>query len=315
MAHEVETMAYAGEVPWHGLGKPVPADLTPKQMLKSAGLDWTVEKVPAFVEINGKQVPIDRAALVRSSDHRILSTVTSEWNPLQNLEAFEFFNEFIEVGDMEMHTAGSLKNGEIVFALAKVKDSFSLFRGKDVVDSYLLFTNPHRFGKSIDIRFTPIRVVCWNTISMALASETKNQAAVSHRVKFDASQVKETMGLAHQKLDKYKEAAQFLSSKKIGGEEDIVSYFKLVFPVATNKEDSKRSVSKSAKIAMEIMDTQPGASLGEGTWWQAFNGATYTVDHLLGRSVDTRMQSAWFGGGKDTKARAMSLALEMANAA
>ena len=251
---------------------------------------------------------------MRSSDKRILSTVTNDWNPLQNLEAFEFFNEFIEAGDMEMHTAGSLKQGEIVWALAKVKESFTLFRGKDQVDSYLLFTNPHRFGKSIDIRFTPIRVVCWNTISMALAAETKNAARVTHRVKFDAAVVKETMGLAHQKLDKYKEAAQFLSSKKLT-EENIVEYFKRVFPVLTNKEDSKRETSKSAKIAMEIMDTQPGADLGRGTWWQAFNGATYTVDHLLGRSADTRLQSAWFGGGKDTKAKAMNIALEMANAA
>ena len=159
MAHLVETMAYAGETPWHGLGQRVPGDLTPAQMLTSAGLDWSVDKIQSFVNINGKQVYTGKDALVRSSDGRILDVVSQDWNPLQNEEAFEFFNDFVCSGDMEMHTAGSLKHGQIVWALAKVKESFDVFGG-DQVDSYLLFTLPHKFGQSIDVRFTPIRVVC-----------------------------------------------------------------------------------------------------------------------------------------------------------
>ena len=167
MAHNVETMAYAGEVPWHGLGKQVPSDLSPEQMLKAAELDWTVEKVPAFATIAGKKQNVGWSALVRSSDDRILDVVSDEWNPIQNHEAFNFFEEYCRAGDMDMHTAGSLRNGQIVWALAKVKESFELFKG-DQVDSYLLFTNPHRFGQCIDIRFTPIRVVCNNTLTLAL---------------------------------------------------------------------------------------------------------------------------------------------------
>ena len=143
MAHEVETMAYAGDTPWHGLGKRVIADLTPVQMLEAADLNWQVEKIPAYADVRGKQIYVGKDALVRSTDGRVLDTVSQDWNPVQNETAFEFFNEFVMAGDMEMHTAGSLKSGEIVWALAKVKDSFELFNG-DKVDSYLLFSNPHQ---------------------------------------------------------------------------------------------------------------------------------------------------------------------------
>jgi phage/plasmid-like protein (TIGR03299 family) len=316
MSHEIETTAWAGaahDVPWHGLGTQCPTDLTPEQFQKKAGLDWAVEKIPAYATIDGKQVNIGKSALVRSTDHRLLSVVSNDWNPLQNSEAFEFFNEFIEAGDMEMHTAGSLKQGELVWALAKVKESFSLFKGKDVVDSYLLFTTPHKFGKAIDIRFTPTRVVCWNTISLALSEASVNQTSISHRVKFDKQKVLDTLGMASSKFEEYKVRAEFLASKKIK-QDDIVTYFKKLFPVLTSKEDSARELSKNAKLCLEVIDTQPGAEFGRGTYWQLFNTQTFVVDHLLGRSDDTRTASAWYNGGANLKLRGLNLVCEMAEA-
>ena len=112
MSHEVETMAYAGELPWHGLGVEVSNELTPMMMLEKAGLDWTVDEVPSFVEHNGVQIPTGQKSLVRSTDSKILTNVGNGWHPVQNHEAFEFFNEFVMSGDMEMHTAGSLMNGK-----------------------------------------------------------------------------------------------------------------------------------------------------------------------------------------------------------
>jgi hypothetical protein len=114
MAHMIETMAYAGETPWHGLGKEVPADLSPEQMLVTAGLDWQVNKVPAFIRVDGEELMTGKSALVRSSDNSILDVVSNDWLPVQNHTAFEFFDDFVHAGDMEMHTAGSLKNGQIV---------------------------------------------------------------------------------------------------------------------------------------------------------------------------------------------------------
>lgn len=311
MAHEVETMAYAGAVPWHGLGKKVPADLSPDQMLKAAELDWDVIKYPAFANINDSKVSIGWSALVRSTDNRILDVVTNDWNPIQNSEAFNFFDEYCRAGDMEMHTAGSLKGGQIVWVLAKVKESFELFKG-DVVESFLLFTNPHRFGQCIDIRFTPVRVVCNNTMSVALESKSDRMVKKNHRGVFNASEVKEKLGIATDKLAKYKEMAAFLGSKRYT-EVNLKKYFTELFPSLSKNEEDK--LSRGARLALDTIEVQPGAEFARGSWWQAFNTVTYLADHKLGRSNDTRLQSAWFGPNKNLKLKALESAIEYAEAA
>ena len=319
MAHMIEEidgvaqMAYAGALPWHGLGTKVPNDLTPEQMLEAAGLDWTVEKIPAFANIAGKEVNIGQSALVRSRDDKILDVVSNDWNPVQNKEAFEFFNEFVAAGDMEMHTAGSLKEGQIVWGLAKVKESFELFKG-DQIDSYLLFSNFHKYGFSTDVRFTPIRVVCNNTLTLSLNSKVERMAKISHRKIFEPGNVKEMLGIATDKLQKYKEMASFLGSKK-AKDEDIVDYFTRIFPVTGSSTIKKKEVSKNALLALDILHTQPGAGFAEGSWWQPFNAITYITDHLVGRTADTRLASAWYGYNKGLKTKALELAVEMAEAA
>lgn len=321
MAHELEfvngqaSMAYAGDVPWHGLGVKVSNDLTPEQMLQAAGLDWTVDPVELFAEVGNSRLPTGHRALVRSSDQRVIDVITNDWNPVQNSEAFEFFNDFVAHGDMSMETAGSLKDGKIVWALAKVKDSFDLFGGKDRVDAYLHFTNPHQYGQSIDVRFTPIRVVCNNTLTLSLNSKSKNMVKVSHRREFNADDVKEALGIAKEKLSKYKEMAEFLSQKRYNNE-NVVDYFKRIFPVLTTKADSKKDMSNSATRALDIVkyDSQPGAEYGKGTFWELFNTVTYMTDHEIGRSVDARLTSAWYGANKNLKTKALETAVEMANA-
>lgn len=317
MAHEIEIvdgkaqMAYVGATPWHGLGTKVPSDLTPIQMLEVAGLDWQVEKAPAFSVINDEVRAINRSALYRTNDNTILDVVSDDWNPVQNEEAFSFFNEFVAAGDMEMHTAGSLKNGQIVWGLAKIKQSFELFKG-DQIDSYLLFSNFHKYGFSTDVRFTPIRVVCNNTLTLSLSSAVERMAKISHRTLFNPVAVKDMLGVATDKLEKYKDMAQYLGSKK-AKEEDIVEYFTRIFPVTGSK--NKKEVSKNATLAMDILHTQPGHEYAEGTWWQNFNAVTYMTDHLMGRSADSRLSSAWYGSNKNLKTKALELAVEMAEAA
>lgn len=316
MAHMVETMAYAGAVPWHGLGKQVPADLSPQQMLEAAQLDWHVTKYPAYATVDGERIPVGRDVLVRDSDNRVLDVVGSDWIPVQNTEAFEFFHEYCEAGDMEMHTAGSLRNGQIVWVLAKVKESFELFKG-DRVDSYLLFTNPHKFGQCIDVRFTPIRVVCNNTLTLSLNSQSDRMVKKNHRTEFNASEVKEKLGIATDKLIKYKEMAAFLGSKRYT-ELKLKEYFNKVFPVlAYDKEKGpqRKELSKSATRALEIIETQPGAQFAEGSWWQAFNAVTFLTDHEIGKSADNRLTSAWFGPNKNLKLKALESAVEFAEAA
>ncbi|QZI94501.1 hypothetical protein MelnitzEXVC044M_221 [Methylophilales phage Melnitz EXVC044M] len=319
MAHELEMingeaqMAYVGDVPWHGLGTKVDRELTPDQFQKVAGLDWTVEKQPL---VTATGIPIkNKEALVRSSDNSILDVVGTGWNPVQNSEAFEFFHDYVMAGDMEMHTAGSLKDGQMVWALAKTKESFELFNG-DQTDNYFLFTNPHQFGKSINIRMTPIRVVCNNTLTLSLSQDTDKMVTVNHRKAFDPDMVKEQMGIAHEKMEQYKSMASFLGSKPATGD-NVIQYFNEVFGApAKEKEDGVLPfTSRNAKIAMENLQTQPGANFAEGSWWQAFNSVTYMTDHLQGREGDSRLQSAWYGRNRKVKLNALDKALEYADAA
>ena len=322
MAHEVEMidgvaqMAYAGAKPWHGLGTQVSNDLTPAQMQKKAGLDWTVTEVPSFIECNGEKIPTGQKSLVRSTDNKILTNVGKGWNPVQNSEAFEFFSEYVLAGDMEMHTAGSLKDGKNVFALAKVKESFTIL-GEDQVDSYLLFSNPHEYGKAIDVRFTPIRVVCNNTLTFSLQSASKNAVKMNHRSVFNPDMVKEQMGIAHEKFAQYKEMAEFLSTKRFSVD-SLMNYYNDVFPHTYSKGKEVKVIedlTKNAKAAMDVLETQPGAEFGQGSWWQALNSVTYLTDHQMGRSADSSMQSAWFGQNKDRKLVAVNKAVEYATAA
>ena len=324
MAHELEIqkngeadMAYVGETPWHGLGKRVPNDVSPEQMLKAANLDWEVSKKQLFFNSEGGLVPTKAQALVRSTDNKVLTIVSDNWNPVQNLEAFEFFNDFVHAGDMEMHTAGSLKGGKMVWAMAQIKESFTLFGG-DKVEGYLLFSNPHEFGRSIDVRFTPVRVVCNNTLTLALGSTAKHAVKINHRAVFNGDSVKETLGIAKDQLSHYKEQAQFLGQKKYN-KETIVEYFNRVFP-SMSKDEMKRAntafpISRQAEEAMAVVHTQPGANFAEGSWWQAFNAVTYMTDHKMGRSRDSRLTSAWYGLNRVKKERALDLAVEYAETA
>jgi len=320
MAHEIEFVdgvaqhAYAGEAPWHRLGTKVSNDLTPIQMMQAAGLDWEVEEYESYINIDGKQVSTGQKSLVRKPDAKILTNVGENWFPVQNETAFEFFNEFILAGDMEMHTAGSLKGGRYVWALAKVKESFDIFGG-DQVDSYMLFANPHQYGKAVDVRFTPVRVVCNNTLTFALDKSSNRAVKVGHRTAFDADAVKVTMGLAHEKFAKYKEMAEFLGSRKFKVK-DLIRYYDEVFPLTSGKEKRKEltkdTLSRGAKLCYAALETQPGAEFAEGSWWQALNSVTYYTDHVQGRSEDGRLYNQWFGINQARKLKAATKAVEYA---
>jgi len=319
MAHMIEMingkaqMAYTGEVPWHGLGTLVPADLTPAQMLEAAGLDWTVEKIPAYAEVAGQKVAVGKSALVRNIDQSIIDVVSDDWNPIQNQEAFEFFNDFIGAGEMSMETAGSLRDGQIVCGLARVNDTFELFGG-DRVDGYLLFTNFHKYGHSTDVRFTSVRAVCNNTVTAALSEKVQNMVKISHRKAFNGDEVKSVLGVAHDRLAQYKEAAAFLGSKRYTNE-NIVDYFKRVFPVSGNHDNKKKEMSRNAETALDVLVRQPGTEYAPGSWWQAFNAVTYMTDHVIGRNADNRLTSSWYGSNRNLKSKALETAIEMAEAA
>jgi phage/plasmid-like protein (TIGR03299 family) len=316
MAHELEIvngeaqMAYRESQgkPWHHLGTAVGDDMTPQQMMEAAGLNWEVEKIDSFIRFKGDNIATGQQSLVRSTDGKILTQVGPGWNPVQNSEAFDFFNEFVEAGDMIMDTAGSLRDGRLVWALADVRDGFKIF-GEDEVKGYLLFSNPHQYGKAIDVRFVMERVVCNNTLSVALNETGQAGVRLNHRSEFDAENVKKILGLSHRNLELFESAATKLG-EKVYTNDELTKFFGVVFGESKKNEGE---LSRTAQRAMEIVEDQPGSDIRPGTWWNAYNAVTYMTDHELGRSGDSRLKSAWFGGNAKKKVAALDLALEMAD--
>mgnify|MGYP001313160628 FL=1 len=342
MADAVETMAYAGEVPWHGLGVKVDDTLTPQEMVVAAGLDWTVSKRHLFTHSepsvdNSKEViPVnDYYVLVRDSDNKTFGPCGPKFVPSQNADAFKFFEKFTSVGDMSMDTAGALKGGEQVWGLAKINDGFTL-PGDDRVLGYLLVSVSHKWGKANEIRFTPIRVVCNNTLTYALADKTRPSFKMPHLTALDADVFKsaeEALGIAGDRMKDFKESAEFLSSKNYTSQ-NVVSYISELFqPELLEQQKNMEQMSDIKAIATrqsmvdefkrvpamvhQALEEQPGANLksSKGTWWGAANAVTFIVDHKWGHDRDAALHNAWFGGRASLKQKAISKALEYAKAA
>lgn len=316
MVANVETMAYAGETPWHGIGKSISNDLTPLQMQEASGANFEVLKEPEYITYNKRNIKTGNYALLRKNPDKdyvtFLDSVSKDWIFPQPTEAFEFFNEWVG-NEMEMHTAGVLDNGRMIWVMAKTKDGFSLFNGKDNIESNLLFSVPYRYGQSTVVCGTNIRVVCQNTLQLALSQAKEGMIIrINHRREVDAEEIKKTLQLNRSKLNSYKEAAEFLSKKKAKAS-DVQKFFDNVYPLTSNKKE--REHSKNSNLLMSILDTQPGANYGAGTWWQVFNAVTYATDHLIGNADETRLFSAFYGVGRKRKTAALSSAINFAKAA
>lgn len=316
MAHNLETidnkvaMAFRenGGLPWHGLGYALPDNATPKEMMEAASLDWRVEKSENFIFRNGEYSPTGNYSLVRDFDGKVLTQVSEGWNPVQNEEAFDFFNDFVEKGDMQMESAGSLHDGQIVWAQANLKDGFEILGG-DNIDGYLLFSNPHRYGKTITVKFVATRVVCNNTLTLALNSKGQREVKINHSRKFESERVKELMGLADIQMNRFKEAAEFLAT--VNAEPDMIQeFYGDLFGV-----DENNQLKRNGLVAKAALTHQPGVEFAEGSMWQLFNSVTYCTNHVFGRKQDNRIDSLWYGSAEKLNTQALNKALEMATKA
>ena len=343
MAHEVETTAYAGEVPWHGLGKKVSNKMTPDEMLVASGLDWKVSKRPAFTvdkpDCWNLNDPTGEAGflrceenyfIVRDKDNKVLSHCGENYIPFQNDEVFDFFKKFTQGGSMFMNTAGSLKQGKDIWGLAKLKDGFKL-NNNDEVNGYLLLNNSHQVGKAMTIMFTPIRVVCNNTLTMALNADG-NRFRIPHLQMFDEEiqkSAEEALGISGYQMKMFQEKSEFLASKKtkhIHLENFIAELFQpnLLVERGKAKENDlnvlpplRDEFTHTAELVHDAVETSPGSQLSsaKGTWWGAVNAVTYVIDHKKKSMQEVNaLHSAWFGSGAAMKRKALDKALEYADA-
>jgi len=322
MAHLIETMAYAGQKPWHGLGVEVPHDISVDDMLTTAKLDWTVEKRTMYTN-GGTQLVPGYHSLVRSSDQSVLGICGERFQPTQNKDAFNFFDRFVKSGKMKMNTMGALSDGKWTWALAKVEKSFDL-GGVDEVETYMLFSNPHVWGESIKIMFTPIRVVCNNTLTMALNKKTEQRMfRMMHSKAFTGddlyNEAEQALGLVDKLMDDYQEAATLLSRTDVPNDATLFKYMAGVLTPAAGVNDNTKyeDLPLKVKSVLDLIDSQPGAKLktSNGTFWGAYNAITFAVDHEMGRSRDTALASAWFGSNALVKRRALNVGIQMARAA
>jgi phage/plasmid-like protein (TIGR03299 family) len=331
MSHEVETMAYANAVPWHGLGNRVDGNLTPDEMLVAAGLDWTVEQHPCFARIGDQNVDIRQSALVRSTDKQILTITSPGWKPLQNRDALEFFREYTESGGATLETAGSLRNGRVVWALASVNKSFML-NGRDEVKGYILLTSPHEVGKAISVRATSVRVVCANTLAMA--EQGTEHYRQSHFREFDVAAAKRMVAFTQDGIKTMELEAQALQSLKLSKYDTVRLLAKFFQPVETevperakdlptaqpqlieNERRVKALIDDPALLNQDMEQVlwavrkAPGATPGNG--WGVLNGVTYWSDHMAGRDRSARLYSSWMGVNNNRKQDVKKELLEMA---
>lgn len=322
MSHALEMekgkgkMAYVGEVPWHGLGVKLRDGASPAQMLKAADLEWNIEKRPIY-NAKGEVIP-KHWALTRDKDGKVFDICGDRYVPVQNHEAFEFFKEFVEEGSAKMETAGSLHGGKYVWGLANLGDAFTINK-TDTVKGYVLVGCPHEQGKSLLIKFTPIRVVCQNTLSMALSSTSKTEGTKlrlpefrrAHRSTFTKDSVQEAkaaLGIAREQLDEFHHTALKLKKMKMGMDDHI----DILAPIFGKKQDiddiKAGKVPPRMQAILDALVNAPGAD--PKTAWGTLNAVTYWADHVAARTADKRLSNAWFGKTATQKIAVMDALLK-----
>jgi len=292
----VETMAYRGEVPWHGLGEVINDDMTTKEKIVAAQLDWNVVKTPMFMKslTGGFRAVPNKNALIRDSDEKYFSTVSDNWNPVQNLAIVEFFDRYSKSGGVTLETLGSLKGGRVVWALAKLNHSFAASTG-DNVNGYLFFATFHEVGYSTFLKTTAVRVVCWNTFQAALGSSGLiNHAKQNHMSAFDFEKAAENVERAHENLTVMEKQAHALVDLKLSTPDTVMQLAQVMQPELTvDLAADPDNWSKQVQQVMESIACAPGAMPNTG--WGVLQGFTHWSNHVAGNSPDARLQKAWLG--------------------
>jgi phage/plasmid-like protein (TIGR03299 family) len=327
MAHNLSTtngrtaFAYYGEEPWHGLGQKLAAPATAEEAIRAAGLDYIVELAP-LVTMDGLDVP-QRKAVVRYDTQEVLGVVGCNYQPIQNTQAFGLMDAIVADGGLRYHTAGALGRGERVFLFAKLPGHICVKDSDDLVDRYLLLSNSHDGSAALRIYFTPIRVVCSNTLAMAERRSRGQGVSIMHKGDLAAKikQAQQTLGLAHRYFDdaaaKINRLASYYPSQA-----ELRAYFKALYPDPDEGKDSTRT-EKVREELQRLFEEGRGHDdpAIKGTAWAPFNAVTEYIDHRRPtrgtherERASNRLSSIWFGSRARLKERAWELALEMAGA-
>lgn len=341
MAHEIyinkknEASVFVVKEPaWHGLGQVVENALNAEEAIKEAHLDWEVVKTPIyysssasiaseiendeirenFLENDEKIVIPNKKATIRTDTNEVLGIVCDTYTPVQNREAFQFFDALVDEKEAIYHSAGVLGKGERIWLLAKLPTDIVV--GKDdLINNYVLLFNSHNGSMGVTALITPIRVVCNNTLAVALRTAT-NKVVIRHTANV-LEQLKEAhkvLGLSFKYQNEFQEAMNYLTTIKVG-KEKTEQFLSKVFDV---KRADGEIIERSLKAKKRILEVFEGNEAGQdmpicrGTAYGLFNAVTCYFDNLATyRSADSKAQSTWFGHSSEIRKLAFNSALAL----
>lgn len=325
MAHNLRickdtaSMMYVGEAPWHGLGTKLDRPATSAEAIAAARLDWEVMKWPVYVDARGKRVRVPRkhATVMRDEAGQIvpLGIVGRDYQPLQNREAFAFLDSLVVEGAAIYHTAGALGRGERVWVLAQLPGELHI-APDDPLEKYLLLSNCHDGCEAVRICLTPVRVVCQNTLSLALSRSTAHKVRHVRGMQGQLREKAELLGVLHEEYEALGDTCQRLAQVGVD-DSTLAAYAEAVFPLP-KREDDHRGIARATayrEAATRLFHEGTGLDRPgvRGTLWAAFNSVTELIDH--GRSYKdraARLKSTCYGEGARVKRRAWDMACQWA---
>ena len=349
MAHQIEQIAYVGATPWHGLGN----QLSPHQPIEvwaeQAGMDWRIESSDvSYMAQNERGQSIimpyeEQRVLYRSDTHAPLSVVSQRYQEVQPKQILEFYRDLTEQSGFELETAGVLKGGKKFWALAKTGQTSAL-KGKDVSNGYILLATACDGTLATTAQFTSIRVVCNNTLAIALKGQNSSAGVVKvpHSTKFDAEKIKQQLGISVRAWEDHMYEMKQLSQRKVT-QTEAAAYFDAVFNNTSLSvpEQEDGIIQFYRNVAMQAQSNNPATKADNKTEpngramskvMTMFNGQgrgaelssakdtaygllcsiTEFADHeRRAMSQDHRLDSAWFGAGAGLKQRGLEQALAM----
>lgn len=320
-------MFYTGETPWHGLGTKLDKPQTAEEAIKEAGMDWEVVSQPVYISNNDdglsyRSVP-GKQAIVRADSGDIFNILTKSYTPLQNRDAFAFFDKVVGEGQAIYHTAGTLGGGRRVWILAQLPGTLQVTK-RDVLEKFVLLANSHDGSLAVHMKMTPIRVVCQNTLSAALEKDkgiqhfrTEHQGNLNQRI----IEARGVLGLSEAYFARVMEGVNRLVATKMN-QESLNAFLWELYELDPEVELTDQFHLKQLSYNETVRLFEEGKGIADdpqvrGTAWAAYNAVTEWVDHYkpVGQSentmgdksvkvMDKRLDSAWFGSGAKVKARA-----------
>ncbi|WP_395753343.1 DUF932 domain-containing protein [Prosthecobacter sp.] len=317
MAHELSIQNGRAEMfsgrnitPWHRLGTVVEGLLTSSEALEAAHLNWNVVGNPVLAQVNGAPTAVPGyQAITREDSGAVLSIMKDSYHPIQNAEAFEFFDAVVGEGQAIYDTAGALHGGRRVWIMARIPKTVFIDGGDELERNILLYTS-HDGSSTLKMQQVMTRVVCQNTLSVALRQAT-NTVSILHRGNYKQRVVEAQRALkvVHGYFDDLTSLIELFAAKPMS-HSDMRDFTEKLLPIAPGEKSPRTEKSRG-----EIADLfSKGTGNNGRTRWDALNAVTEWVDHRrtygrtqLGVADETRFASTLFGSGAEIKASAVAL--------